>query len=755
MALEVGDVRKVDPPPPPISGDDASPEATSPYKPDPTPVPSIVAALEPDVPDIPGGTYGTQPAVPDTEPDTASPSSVVASLDKPGVFTDVFTGKTYNYSDLAKGEAGALDIKIGADKLLEQQYRDREQRYRSQQEQLTKAEAFSVNDLKPWNAQQALAATKHDLWEQFGSPGFIFSMLASSFTAYPMVSALNGGAAAMNAINQGDMDAYNTAFDAWKENTKLLLDRHKMEQDVFNDIDKLRADNFEDWKVETAVALARFNDQRKLMLLHMGMFPELDEARKGQAEAAKQIAQARDAIEENEVQRQIVMHTIQDESGKIRPEYFNHPERIAEVMGFAKRAMTAPTNAEEAAVNAVLTSPDFPLKSNEEKSKALADAVRPIYEAKAAGRAAGLSATDAANVTKRAGELMQAAAERGEPITEGQAYNLARKELEDTKTSSRGDPLKRAQTAAILERTAAIEQEAADKGEPISHPDALARAIAEQKQKSAGGLELTADGDTKPPPGTSQNSWDFDANTFRQTGVMPSLGLGGAQYKAGLRNHAAYLEQKAGGDAGTMQARWAISKGLAKALAGFEVQDAAVEAFSRNAELNSAVLLQLAGKVDKTGVPAIERWRRWLKGGKGDDDVTAFNAQVITWRNEIAKIVTSPNLNGQLTVHAMEESKTYAGSDWSVNQIEKTVNLFRGDAERRKQSITEERNKLAFQIAHLVDQMPGKEEIPAVTAPTWLPEKYQKAAIWLATHPNDPHAEEVRQEIKKALEGVQ
>ena len=721
--------------------DPAEPERPSPdLRPDPPsgdPIPSIVASVTPDVPVLSGGTY--------------SGSQQITSIFPP---SPIMGKQPDSDQEAIEKETGYLEEKIGADKLAAQHYRDREDRYRAVQEQAARAVAYDATELRPWNAQQALAATKHNLWEEFGSPGFIFSMLASSFTAMPMVSALNGGAAAMNAINQGDIDAYNTAFDAWKENTKLVIDRHKMEQDYFNDLEKLRTDNFEDWKTETAVGLAKFNDQRSLMLLHMGMFPELEEARKGKAEAVIKMQQAKAAIEENEVQRQIVMHAIKDDNGKLRDEYLNHPERIAEVMGYAKRAMTAPTNPEEAVVNGVLLSPDYPTLSNEEKSKRLGDAIRPIYEAKAAGRVAGLSATDAANVTKHAGEIMQEMAAKNTPVSEGTAYNMAREELERTKASSRGDPLKQQQQQAILEAAGKLYDDAQEKGEPIDRATALARAQANFKKQASGALQTTSDGDTLPPADISQPIWDMWADQIRQTGKPPSLGLGGAEVKAGLQAHALYRESKAGGDTGTMQARWAISKGLEKSLTGFEVQDAAVEAFSRNAELNSAVLIKLAGKVDKTGLPVIERWRRWLKGGKGDDDVTAFNAQVITWRTEIAKIVTNPNLTGQLTVHAMEESKAYAGSDWSSNQIERTVNLFKGDAERRKQSIVEERQKLAYQIAHLLQQMPGKEEIPAITAPTSLSIEDQKAAAWLALNPNDKNAETVRSHLKKVLEGV-
>jgi|SRR5215469_13314500 len=717
---------------------DRSPAVSRPDPPSGDPVPSIVASVTPNVPVFSGGTYGS--------------SQQITSLFPP---SPVAEKPTDDDADAIRKEEGFLEAKIGTDRLAQRNYEDREERYRARQEQAATAAAFEAGDLKPWNAQEALAATKHNLWEQFGSPGFIFAMLASSFTAYPMMSALNGGAAAMNAINQGDIDAYNTAFDAWKENSRLVIDRHKIEQDYFNDIEDLRKHNLEDWKTETAIGLAKFNDQRSLMLLHMGMFPELEEARLGKAKAIVEMQKAKEAIEENETQRQIVMHTIRDDNGKLREEYLDHPERIAEVMGFAKRAMTAPTNAEEALVNGTLLSPDFLKLSNEDRAKRLADALRPIYEAKAAGRTAGLTATDAANVTKRAGEIMQEMAGKGTPVSEGVAYNMAREELEKTKASSRGSLLKPQIEQAVLERANKIYEDAQEKGEPIDRATSLARAQAEYKKQAAGALQTTPDGDTLPPADIAQAQWDAWADQYRQTGKPPSLGLGGSQIKAGLTAHAYYRESKAGGDTGTMQARWAISKGLEKSLSGFEVQDAAVEAFSRNAELNSAVLLQLADKVDKTGVRVFERWQRWSKGQyKGDADVTNFNAQVVTWRNEIAKIVTNPNLNGQLTVHAMEESKSYAGDDWTRDQIRGTVNLFRGDAERRKQSINEQKQKLAYQIAHLLQELPGKEEIPAVSTPTWLSVDDQKAAAWLALNPNDKNAETVRSHLKKVLEGV-
>jgi len=179
----------------------------------------------------------------------------------------------------------------------------------ARQERLLSAEAMTAEDLKPWNAQQVAAATKHDLWEQFGSPGFLIAMLGSAFTAMPMVSALNGGAAAMNAINQGDLDAYDRAFEQWKTNTDLVMKRLELEQKAFDNISHLRTEDRAEYKIQLADTLAKFDHQRGLNLLENGYDEKLENAIAGQKEIRAKIAQARFDLLRNDARMKAIQST--------------------------------------------------------------------------------------------------------------------------------------------------------------------------------------------------------------------------------------------------------------------------------------------------------------------------------------------------------------------------------------------------------------------------------------------------------------
>ena len=186
--------------------------------------------------------------------------------------------------------------KTKSDSMMQSTFEQQDKQNRSRMERLFAAQGATIDDLKPWHAQQELADRKTDLWEQFGSPGFIIAMLGSAFSAQPMNSALNSGAAAMNAINQGDMQAYNRAFDAWKENTKLTLDRQKLEHELYDEADKLRERDMAAWRAKVAAVAARFDDKRKLALLQNGMDGELITALGSEAQAAQKLGAARDGL---------------------------------------------------------------------------------------------------------------------------------------------------------------------------------------------------------------------------------------------------------------------------------------------------------------------------------------------------------------------------------------------------------------------------------------------------------------------------
>lgn len=90
------------------------------------------------------------------------------------------------------------------------------------------ATGIGPNDLKGWNepAEREKFMTKPV--DAFGSVASVFAIIASAFTLQPMQNALNGSAAAINAIRAGDENEYEKAHTAWKENLDLAMKRHQM-----------------------------------------------------------------------------------------------------------------------------------------------------------------------------------------------------------------------------------------------------------------------------------------------------------------------------------------------------------------------------------------------------------------------------------------------------------------------------------------------------------------------------------------------
>ena len=119
-------------------------------------------------------------------------------------------------------------------------------------------------------------------------------------------------------------------------------------------------------------------------------------------------------------------------------------------------------------------------------------------------------------------------------------------------------------------------------------------------------------------------------------------------------------------------------------------QQAAIETFSNTAVKNGRVLIQLGEKVDKTGIPVIEHYRREGAKSLGDPDVAEFYAQLKTYSAEAAKILTNPNMVGVLTIEAQRDIDKFLGGDISAKQLKRVVSRLETDFKFRTESINED-----------------------------------------------------------------
>ena len=335
--------------------------------------------------------------------------------------------------------------KTKSDSMMQSTFEQNDKQNRARMERLFAAQGATIDDLKPWHAQQELADRKTDLWEQFGSPGFIIAMLGSAFSAQPMNSALNSGAAAMNAINQGDMQAYNRAFDAWKENTKLTLDRQKLEHELYDEADKLRERDMAAWRAKVASVAARFDDKRKLALLQNGMDGELITAIEAEAQAAKQLVPARDGLVQQKLKMDM-LNGLPDENGKMvggDPDWLSgDPARMKKAHDRVEAGQLTPEQ-------------DFMQRFDKEHPDAKFDerleAYKQVETAKYPYRgAAGGAPTKEKEIAKVQQEIKDRAKAEGKIISEEETYRQAAKSVEESHRVPTGNK--------IIDQKAHIEQ---------------------------------------------------------------------------------------------------------------------------------------------------------------------------------------------------------------------------------------------------------------------------------------------------------
>lgn len=153
-----------------------------------------------------------------------------------------------------------------------------------------KAEGVGPAAIPPkWNEAEESAKHRTDPIEAFGSLGSVFGIIASSFTHAPMENALNASAAAINAVKAGDEKEYERAYSAWKDNTKLALDRQKIQHEAFQDAATLMDHNMRAGDAKARMLAARFGDKQSQILLENGMIKEWYDLQASRATAAEKL----------------------------------------------------------------------------------------------------------------------------------------------------------------------------------------------------------------------------------------------------------------------------------------------------------------------------------------------------------------------------------------------------------------------------------------------------------------------------------
>ena len=150
-----------------------------------------------------------------------------------------------------------------------------------------KLKGIDPTDVQPWTQKPP----EPKPLEAFGSWASMFAIAASAFTHTPAINAMNGAAAAMNAFRANDLQNYRSAFEAWKENTHLAVERHKAQyEDYQAAVEKMKIDMVTGHAMLSELS-AKYGDQDTAIMNEAGLYKDLDQVWSARQRAAEGMLQ--------------------------------------------------------------------------------------------------------------------------------------------------------------------------------------------------------------------------------------------------------------------------------------------------------------------------------------------------------------------------------------------------------------------------------------------------------------------------------
>jgi hypothetical protein len=289
------------------------------------------------------------------------------------------------------------------------------------------AEGFSPSEkLNPWNADAEHKKFESDPIMGFGSLGGLFAMVASAFTRAPMENAINGMAGAINSIKEGNEEAYKRAHESWKENTKLALERHKMQHELYQDALSLMDHDMGAADAKLRHAALRFNDSQMLTIAeHFGP-KEMWEIVGARASAASQIEDFKNKTTENKLRDKAYEAGVKD----IPPTGNPAIDAAHKLALFTRTHALQKETPQQALIGQFfLENP----KATAEEAATFADKhgiIRQYGGAGGAGSSLIPGRADQAIINKRAEELRK----EDPALSETEAYTIAKREIKTEST---------------------------------------------------------------------------------------------------------------------------------------------------------------------------------------------------------------------------------------------------------------------------------------------------------------------------------
>lgn len=205
-------------------------------------------------------------------------------------------------------------------------------------------------------------------------------------------------------------------------------------------------------------------------------------------------------------------------------------------------------------------------------------------------------------------------------------------------------------------------------------------------------------------PGSPEDqALDYAAQQYRLTGKMPPMGQGkaGASFRMAILERAAGQAKAGGGSAASDLATASDVHATQTGLGQLARTAANVESFEGTATKEADLALSLLDKGSaKTGVPVLNAWvQSGRKAIGGDKDVSAFDAAITSFKNEYARIMSSPGGTGGVTSDsARHEADALINDAQTPEQVRSVIDTMKKGMNNRIKSIKEEHDALVDKL---------------------------------------------------------
>lgn len=223
--------------------------------------------------------------------------------------------------------------------------------------------------------------------------------------------------------------------------------------------------------------------------------------------------------------------------------------------------------------------------------------------------------------------------------------------------------------------------------------------ITDQRIKSEGDANRAAAslGAADSPSDLGDDAVVNAAHRYNMDGTLPPMGMGksGATGRTAILNKAAELAKAAGVLPEDQRTQQVTNKANSSALTQIQKQQTMVGAFERNFVKNADIALELSEKVDRSGMPIINKW---VNAGKrsvgGDPDLAAFDASIKAVANEYAKIISGSMGNTATAMGEIKKIEALLNAAQTPQQVASVVNLMKRETKNRMAGFDEEKAHL-------------------------------------------------------------